>query len=116
MTRADDPRDVLSAVPLEDVALSVDELALACAVQRDWVVERVGAGLLGRATFTAVQTSVTTTEWRFSSPELVRARRLRAMERDFDANPELAAFTVDLIEEVERLRHRLRAAGLDERG
>lgn len=115
MTRADDSRDVFQAVLLEDAALSVDELALACAVQRDWVVEHVGAGLLGRASFTAVGSSVAITEWRFSSPELVRARRLRAMERDFDANPELAAFAVDLIEEVERLRRRLRAAGLEDR-
>jgi len=37
---------------------------------------------------------------------------LVAVERDFDANPELAALVADLIEEVERLKARLNAAGL----
>jgi chaperone modulatory protein CbpM len=43
---------------------------------------------------------------------LARARRLAAVERDFEANPELAALVADLIEEVERLKGRLAAAGL----
>lgn len=95
--------EILQAVALEEAALSADELAQACAVERRWVVEHVEAGLLG--------VSVTTTELRFSSPELRRARRLRALERDWGANAELAALTVDLIEEVERLKRQLRAAG-----
>jgi chaperone modulatory protein CbpM len=40
---------------------------------------------------------------------------MRAIERDFDANPELAALVVDLIEEVGRLKGRLRAAGIDDK-
>jgi chaperone modulatory protein CbpM len=34
----------------------------------------------------------------------LRARRLADIERTFEANEELAALVVDLIEEVERLR------------
>jgi chaperone modulatory protein CbpM len=34
------------------------------------------------------------------------------LERDFDAAPELAALTADLIEEVEQLKRRLKNAGL----
>lgn len=98
----------LPAVPLEDAALSVDEIARACAVERHWIVERVEAGLLPRATVT---TTVAVAEWRFASPELRRARRLRAIERDFDANAETAAFAVDLIEELDRLRARLDRIG-----
>ena len=51
----------------------------------------------------------------YDSPraELARARRLAALERDFDANPELAALVADLIEEVARLKRRLKAAGLE---
>lgn len=97
--------EVLHGVSLEEAALSVDELAKACAVEHRWVVERVEAGLL------SVVSVTTTTEMRFASPELIRARRLHAMERDFDANPELAALTVDLIEEVERLKRLLGRAG-----
>ena len=87
---------VVSGVVLEEATLSVEELSRVCAVEPHWVIERVEAGLLqciaGR---------------HFASAALVRARRLRALERNFDANAELAALTVDLIEEVERLRRRL---------
>ena len=98
--------DILTGVLLDEVALSLDELACACAVEPNWIAERVEAGFLGD--FAAGQI----TRWQFSSAELARARRLAAVERDFDANPELAALVADLIEEVERLKARLNAAGL----
>jgi chaperone modulatory protein CbpM len=98
--------DILTGVVLDEVALTVEDLARACAVESQWVVERVEAGLLGSA-------SVKSVELRFASADLARARRLAALERDFDANQELAALVVDLIEEVTRLRRRLRAAGLE---
>ena len=37
---------------------------------------------------------------------------MRQPECEFDAVPELASLVVDLIEEVERLKRRLEAAGL----
>ena len=97
--------DILTGVVLDEVALTVEDLARACAVESQWVVERVEAGLLGSA-------SVKSVELRFASADLARARRLAALERDFDANQELAALVVDLIDEVTRLRGRLRSAGL----
>jgi chaperone modulatory protein CbpM len=93
---------VLTGVVLEEETLTIDELAQACRVERQWVVLRVEAGLLGTAA------GGSTREWRFASAELARARRLAALERDFDANEELAALVADLIEEVQRLRARLR--------
>ncbi len=51
-------------------------------------------------------------EWRFTSRDLVRARHIHSMERDFDAVPELAGLVADLLDEVEGLRARLRRAGL----
>lgn len=97
--------DVLTGVLLDEVALTVEDLARACAVEPQWIAERVEAGLLGGSSLKSV-------EWRFVSADLARARRLAALERDFDANQELAALVADLIEEVERLRGRLKAAGL----
>lgn len=97
--------DILTGVVLDEVALTVEDLARACAVESQWVVARVEAGLLGGASAKSV-------EWRFASADLARARRLAALERDFDANQELAALVADLIEEVRRLRGRLKAAGL----
>ena len=97
--------EILTGVVLDEVALTLEDLARACAVEPRWVAERIEAGLLGSVSLQSV-------EWRFVSADLARARRLAALERDFDANQELAALVVDLIEEVGRLRGRLKAAGL----
>lgn len=99
------PNEILAGVALDEAMLTLDELARACAVEPHWVEVRVQAGLLRCA-------GDATSEWRFASTELARARRMVAVERDFDANEELAALVVDLIEEVQRLRARLHAAGL----
>lgn len=97
----------LSGVLLDDVALTLDELARAVAVEPDWVVRHVRAGTLGG------ETTVQITSWRFRSGDLVRARRLLRVERDFDANEDLAGLVVDLGDEIRRLRARLHALGLD---
>jgi chaperone modulatory protein CbpM len=97
----------LSGVLLDDAALSLEELARACNVEPDWVVRRVQTGILGG------QPAVQYTEWRFRSGDLLRARRLLRVERDFDANEDVAALVVDLTEEVRRLRARLHTLGLD---
>ena len=97
--------DILTGVVLDDVALTVEDLARACAVESRWVVERVEAGLLGSA-------SVKSVEWRFASADLERARHPAAPENNFATNQKPTALVVGLLEEVGRLRGRLRAAGL----
>lgn len=97
----------LSGVLLDDAALTLDELARAVDVEPDWVVRHVRAGTLGGVT------TVQITSWRFASADLVRARRLLRVERDFDANEDLAGLVVDLGDEIRRLRARLHALGLD---
>lgn len=97
----------LSGDLLDDVALTLEELARACQVEPDWVVRRVRSGILGG------QPAVQVTEWRFRSGDLLRARRLVQVERDFDANEDVAALVVDLGDELRRLRARLHALGID---
>ena len=99
-------QEALAGELLEEAALTLDELARACRVPPGWVIERVESGLLQANTSPPGQ-------WRFASASLVRARRLSQLETTFDAAPELAALTADLIEEVLHLRQRLRTAGLD---
>jgi len=89
--------EILSGQLLDEVALSLDELARACAVDPQWIVQRVEAGVLSGTTQHPT--------WYFASASLVRARRLINIERNFDANLELAALVVDLMEEVERLKN-----------
>lgn len=98
--------EMLSGDVLDEVTLSLDELARACAIEPQWIVERVATGIL------CSSLEGEPSCWTFVSADLVRVRQLVAIERDFDANPELAALVVDLIEEVRVLRARLKAAGL----
>ena len=103
------PEDILTGDVIDEAMLTLDELARACSVEPRWVELRVEAGLLACATGAPAATG----PWRFASAQLVRARRMAALERDFDANEELAALVADLIEEVQQLRARLKAAGAD---
>ncbi|WP_313084625.1 chaperone modulator CbpM [Pulveribacter sp.] len=80
--------------------LSLEELARACCMAPGWVSERATAGLL--------QGDQAGGRWYFSSTTVVRARRLARLESTFDADPQLAGLTADLIEEVNALRQRLR--------
>ena len=96
----------ITAVLIDDAALTMEELARACAVEHDWVVQRVRTGILLEC---ASDDHVT---WRFTSADLVRARRLCQIERDFEASDDVAALVVDLSEEISRLRRKLSAAGV----
>jgi chaperone modulatory protein CbpM len=98
--------DILTGDILDEVSLTVEEIAQACSVQPEWVIQRVDAGQLSC-------TILESTTWHFVSADLARARQLAAIERDFDANEELAALVVDLMEEVRRLKQKLKTAGLD---
>lgn len=96
----------LSGEVLDSAGLTLEELARACAVEPEWVVQRVRSGIL--LDDAADQPGA----WRFGSVELVRARRLLRVEADFDAGDELAALVVDLCEEVRRLRARLQGGAV----
>lgn len=97
--------DIHVGVVLEEACFTLEQLAAACAVSPDWVVRHVTEGRLTGPGGSLV-------EWRFTSHDLWRARHIRLIERDFDAEPELAALVADLLEEVESLRARLQRAGL----
>lgn len=92
--------DILTAYVMDDACLTLEELCAACAVEPVWVIHHVEEGLLPTM-------SGNVTSWRFTSSTLHRTRRMRSLERDFDAVPELAALMVDLLEEVDALRARL---------
>ena len=86
---------------LDGPAFTLDELAHACGMSSDWVLARVEAGVL--------QVDLSTGAWRFDSVSVRRARRIVQLETTFDADPQLAALTADLIEEVTHLRRQLAA-------
>lgn len=98
--------DTINAWLLDEARIGVEELASSCTVSREWIIEHVQAGvLLARAV-------PDPDLWSFTSRDLIRARHLCALERQFDANPELAGLVADLVEELARLRARLKREGL----
>ncbi len=98
--------DILIGSLMEDTWLTLEQVAAACPVDPAWLLRHLEEGLFPHAESVAGV-------WRFSGPTLLRARRMRQLERDFEAAPELAALVADLLEEVDALRVRLRCAGLD---
>lgn len=94
------------ALLLDETLLSLEELSASCTVSREWIIQHVQAGVL------LAESGSDPDLWSFGSRDLRRARRLHALERDFDANPELAGLVADLFDELDRLRVRLRRAGL----
>ncbi|NWG39701.1 MAG: MerR family transcriptional regulator [Hydrogenophilaceae bacterium] len=91
---------------LEDTWLTLEQMAAACTVEPEWLVRHIEEGLFPHAESVAGV-------WRFTGASLLRARRMRQLERDFDAVPELAALVADMLEEIDELRARLRAAGIE---
>jgi chaperone modulatory protein CbpM len=96
--------DIMIGVFLDDVTLTLEELAHACGVEADWIMERIESEILKHP-------GEHHPHWRFRSIEVIRVRRLISIERDFDANPEVAALVVDLLEELDRQKEQLKAVG-----
>ena len=92
--------DILTGSLMEECWLTLEQVAAACAVEPEWLVRRIDEGLFPGAVSAAGT-------WRFSSAAILRARRMRDLERGFEAVPELAALMADLLEEMDELRARL---------
>jgi chaperone modulatory protein CbpM len=94
------------ALLLDEAMLTLEELAAGCAVSREWVIEHVQAGVL------LSEPDTDPGRWLFTGRDLLRSRKMHDIERQFDANPELAGLVADLFEELERLRVRMHRAGI----
>jgi chaperone modulatory protein CbpM len=84
--------------------LTLEQLCSVCALERDWLVVRVREGLIPAE-------GGAEPEWRFTTTTLSRVRRMREIERTYEAAPELAALVADMLEEMDALRARLRREG-----
>ncbi|MFZ4539110.1 chaperone modulator CbpM [Propionivibrio sp.] len=97
--------EILIGSLLEESWLPLEQVAAACKVEPDWLQHHIDEGLFPHLESMAGI-------WRLSDGMLARARRMRQLERDFDAVPELAALVADLLEEVDELRAQARRLGL----
>ena len=96
--------EVITVAVLEDAALTVEELACACAVSTEWVIRHVAEGALECP-------GESESAWRFSSRDLGRARRI--VEGYFGAGgpeDEMRELIVDALDE-DRVAERYLAAG-----
>jgi chaperone modulatory protein CbpM len=84
--------------------LTVDELCRACGTAVDELVALVEEGVIApRGTEPAV--------WRFTGVQLRRARVAVRLQRDLGVNTAGAALALQLMDELDELRARLRAMG-----
>ena len=93
-------KEVLIGSLMEDSWLTLEQVAKACQVEPDWLLLHIQEGLLPQAESVAGV-------WRITTASVLRARRMRDLERDFEAVPELAALMADMLEELDYLRARL---------
>jgi chaperone modulatory protein CbpM len=92
--------DILIGTLIEEDGLTLDEMASACRVEPEWLARHLDEGLFPHAESVSGL-------WRVSGACIARARRMRELERNFDAVPELAALVADLLEEMDALRRML---------
>jgi chaperone modulatory protein CbpM len=98
----DDKTAVVNGMILDETTtLTLDELSCACSVKIERIIELVDEGILeplGRDL----------DEWCFPGPSLGRARVAMHLQRDLDINLAGVALVLDLMDELEALRARLR--------
>lgn len=88
----------------EQTQLTLADLCHACVVREEQIIELVDAGVLepqGREP----------AHWRFGGASLHRARTALRLQRDLDIDLAGAALALELLDEIESLRTRLRAMG-----
>lgn len=88
----------------EQTELTLAELSRACAAQAEVIIELVDEGVLEPIGHEPQR-------WRFTGVHLRRARVAVRLQRDLGLNLAGAALALQLLDEVEALRERLRALG-----
>lgn len=86
----------------ETIELSLNELAQRCAVETHIIIEMVEEGVLEPQ-------GEQPDEWHFSGPDLIRLHRALRLQQDLDVNLPGIALAMELLEELDELRSRIRA-------
>ena len=98
----DEKQHVVSGLILDETTtLTLEELSCACSVRVERIIELVDEGILEPA-------GREVNEWCFPGPSLGRARTAMHLQHDLDINLPGVALVLDLIDELEILRARLR--------
>ena len=90
----------------EHTEITLSELCYSCSQQSEWVIELVAEGILdpvGREQ----------DQWRFSAGNLRKAQTAIRFQRELGVNLAGVALALDLLQEIEQLRARLKLLGAE---
>jgi len=99
--KSEKPTPISGSLVEDDEELSLQELCSACELSESQVVEMVEHGVIEPV-------GGEPAEWRFVGVSLQRVRITRNLQRDLGVNTPGAALALELLEELEELRARLR--------
>lgn len=100
---AEDNDDTLSGTVLEEEGdVTLYELCEACAVRAETVEAMIEEGIV-------TPRGAEHARWRFSRSTVVRVRTVLRMQRDLRVNLAGAALALELLEQIESLRARIRS-------
>jgi len=88
----------------KQVHYTLAEVCQVCASESEWVIAMVEEGVLQPSGKNREQ-------WRFPGSSLHVAMRAHRLQNDFGLNPCGVALVLELLEEIETLRSRLRVTG-----
>lgn len=95
---------------MEDITeLTLDDMCRACAAQTDTIIELISEGVIDSALTRPDQTPE---QWRFTGLHLHRAKVAVRLHRDLGVNFAGAALALELLEEMQILREKIRESAV----
>ena len=95
------PLDLLPELILdESPAIGLEDLTHLCGISAEILTLLVGEGLLSPR-------GQSPADWRFDGQQITRIRRALRLSRDLELDWPATALTLDLLDEIEHLRHRI---------
>jgi chaperone modulatory protein CbpM len=85
----------------EQIEWTLSELCLVCNRQEEWIINLVDEGMLNPL-------GENQENWRFSGTSISRVHTAMRLEHDLGINIAGVALVIELIDEVEKLRYRLK--------
>ena len=98
------PTLVLTGLILdENSTFTLDELSASCAVKTEYIIELVDEGIVE-----PMERQHDQQQWTFTGHSLLRVRKTQRLQQDLGVNLAGAALVLDMMEEMDELRERLR--------
>ena len=95
---------------MEDITeLTLDDLCRACSAQTDTIIELISEGVIDS---TATRPDQLPEQWRFTGLHLHRAKVAVRLHRDLGVNFAGAALVLELMDEMQALREKLRESAV----